>query len=303
MSDLALTTEDIALPPGAHARTHRARLMQGRTTLLGLTQGDFRAFLHPVSTPAGFCVTAERPADHPHHSGIWIAADHVHLQVPGALGRIEEYTYNFYVDDIFQGRAPGRILARSERGTPERDGGFLIEQTLDWIGPAEWGAPAGRPVLRETRTTRLRPLPGAFRIDLHTALQPAGHAVTLGPTRHALFNLRAADSMTAVNGGRITCDRGRTGGDAVSGEGARWVDLTGPVGGGHVAGLTLIPETLAGRPPYWFAADWGVLTVGPFRLGALRLEPGESLTLGCTVLAHDGPPDRTMIETIAREQG
>ena len=71
---------------------------------------------YPLYTPRGFPVVSEAPADHPHHNAFWIAADHVHCQMPAADNRIEEYTYNFYNDDTFQGRAPGRIVAVESTG-------------------------------------------------------------------------------------------------------------------------------------------------------------------------------------------
>src|SRR5690606_17594130 len=99
-------------------------------------------------------------------------------------------------------------------------------------------------------------------------------AMKLGPTRHAYFNVRVADSMIVANGGAITDDRGRSG-TAVSGDGALWVDFSGPVGGGRIAGITVIPRPAEGREPFWFVTDWGVATVGPFRTRGLELEPGQ----------------------------
>ena len=65
----------------------------------------YRPYLFPLYTPAGFAVTSESPADHPHHNSFWIASDHLHCWMPAADGRREEYTYNFYLDETFQGRA------------------------------------------------------------------------------------------------------------------------------------------------------------------------------------------------------
>ena len=84
-------------------------LMWGDKPVFGLTPGAFRNYLYPVFTPAGFAVTSESPADHPHHHSIWVGADHVNVHVP-ALHGTEVYSYNFYVNDVFQGRAPGRIV-------------------------------------------------------------------------------------------------------------------------------------------------------------------------------------------------
>lgn len=301
MPEFNLVSDEIALPPGAWARTHRRRLLLDGQSVLALTQGAFRAYVHPLCTPAGFAVTAETPADHPHHCGLWVAADHVHALMPAAGGTLEEYTYNFYVDEIFQGRAPGRILETAVAGRPTSTG-YTIEQSLDWRGPAEWAAPAGRTIARERRVLSVTPGRQNHRFDVLSELTAGDLALRLGPTRHAWFNARVADSMTALNGGTVRDDRGRTGADAVSGEGARWVDFTGPVGGGQVAGITVIAQPEPGRPPFWYVSEWGVITVGPFRHAPLELAPGATWASRYSVLVHDGPADLDAIGRIGTEE-
>lgn len=303
MTAFTLDSDAIVLPPGAWAKTHRLRLRHRGASVLALTQGPFRPYLHPLSTPAGYCVTAEAPADHPHHSGLWIGADHVHAQVPAAHGMIEEYTYNFYVDEIFQGRAPGRIVGTGHSGEALDDDRFRIVQRLCWRGPPEWAAPEGRLVAVETRTITVEAVERRHRIDVASRLECGEFGLKLGPTRHAWFNVRVAESMIVGNGGAVTDDRGRSGGGAVSGAGARWVDFTGPVGGGAVAGVSVIPHPGAGRAPFWFVADWGVVTVGPFREEPLVLDRGEGFDSRLTVLLHDGPADRDEVERIAASGG
>jgi len=141
MMGFGLRHEDIELPQGAWAAGERTLVCWQGKPVLGLTQGAFRPYLFPVHTPAGFAVTSESPADHPHHHSIWVGADHVNLHVPAAH-RTEVYSYNFYVNDVFQGRAPGRILQDQCDGQAQGDG-MRVEQTLQWRGPREWGAPEG----------------------------------------------------------------------------------------------------------------------------------------------------------------
>ena len=288
MSDFAYDDEQIALPKGAWARTHRRRLKWRGRTLLAVTQGDFRNYLYPLNTPAGFAVTSERPADHPHHASLWIGADHVTALMAATAGTTEEYVYNFYVDDTFQGRAPGRIVETLSSGRETAPSRFEIVQNLDWRGPVEWGAPDGREVARERRTTIVTTGERAHRIDVLTQLTASGVPLRLGPTRHALFNARMADALIVANGGAIRDDRGHLSGENISGDGARWVDFSGSIGGGHLAGLTIIPHPVPGRRPFWFVADWGVITVGPFRFDPLELAPGATFAAGCTFLVHDG---------------
>jgi hypothetical protein len=282
-----LVEDNIALPPGAFARAHRKTLMHGEKPVLGLTQGRQRPYVFPLFTPAGFAVTSESPADHPHHNSLWIAADHVHGRMPAADGRIEEYTYNFYVDETFQGRAAGALIVTETMVQHDGDA-IAITQDIEWRGPVEWAAPAGRLAARETRTLTVRTDAQMHVIDIDSRLRATDWDFSLGPTRHAYFNIRVANSMSVPFGGVVQDDRGVAGGQAVSGAGARWVDFSGPVGGGHHAGIAVFPDPRDHDDMWWFVADWGVVTVGPFRLRQHIVGKGDELRARYRVLVHDG---------------
>src|SRR5690606_7186228 len=148
----AVETDPIPLPRGASAKARRVYVRWRGRLLFGLSQGAYRAYLFPVCTPAGHAVTTESPVDHPHHNSLWVGADHVHALMPyGDAGRVEEATYNFYVNETFQGRAPGRIIALDLAAEPLASDRLRLEQALEWRGPAEWGAPEGRGIARERR--------------------------------------------------------------------------------------------------------------------------------------------------------
>ncbi|HEY8268928.1 MAG TPA: DUF6807 family protein [Xanthobacteraceae bacterium] len=287
MARFSLTENSVALPKGAWAAAHRRTLRCDGRPVLALTQGRHRAYVFPLYTPAGHAVTSESPGDHPHHNSFWIAADHLHCRMPVADG-FEEYTYNFYLNETFQGRAPGRIAETGFSGEPLGSDGFRIMQTLDWRGPVEWAAPEGRIAARETRSLKISAEAGMYVIDVESRLKAVDWDFTLGPTRHAYFNVRVADSMIVAFGGTVQDDRGRTGGEAVSGAGARWVDFSGPVGGGATAGITVIPDLRDHDDLSWFVADWGVVTVGPFRLKGRLVRRGEEMLARYRVLVHDG---------------
>ncbi|HVY00183.1 MAG TPA: DUF6807 family protein [Pseudorhodoplanes sp.] len=283
-----MTEDVVALPTGAWAAMHRRTLRRNGKALLALSQGKHRAYVYPLFTPAGYAVTSEHPADHPHHNSFWFAADHVYCRMPVTHGHgYEEYTYNLYLNDTFQGRAPGRIVETACSGKADGDA-YTIVQTLDWRGPAEWAAPDGRLAARETRIMRIATEATMHVIDVESRLEAVDWDFTLGPTRHAYFNMRIADSMIVALGGLVRDDRGRTGGEAVSGSEAKWIDYSGPVGGGHVAGVSVFPDPRDHADIWWFVADWGVITVGPFRAKQWLVRKGEHLKARYRVLVHDG---------------
>ena len=278
----SLDGERLDLPRGAWAGAERRMLRWQGREVFGLSQGPWRAYLHPVFTPQGFAVTAESPADHPHHNAVWIASDHVTAHVPATAGT-EAYTYNFYVNQTFQGRAPGRILETACEGAALGDG-YRIEQTLDWRGPPEWGAPDGRVVARERRRFDVAGGEAHHLIDVVSTLEAAEWPLTLGPTRHAYFNVRIAmcGALRGANGADAAA--------AISGSDAPWVDASGPVGGGHVAGIAVMTHPANGQP-WWFVTDWGVVTVNHFRVTPLAIAPGESASFAFRLVVHDGAAD------------
>jgi len=291
----SLTDDSIALPKGAWARTHRRTLSMDGRPILAFTQGRHRSYVYPLFSPAGYPVTTECPADHPHHNSFWIAADHVHCRMPVAGSKHEDYTYNFYLDETFQGRAPGHIVETDIKAEPVGDEALRVTQSLEWCGPVGWAAPAGRIAARETRTLTIGSKPNMLIIDLESRLASADWGFTLGPTRHAYFNVRVADSMIVQFGGVVQDDAGRRGGEAITGAASRWVDFSGPVGGGQTAGLAVFPDPRDHEDLSWFVADWGVVTVGPFRIKGRLVNKDQELLARYRVIAHDGNAEEARI--------
>jgi hypothetical protein len=282
----AISPMEIPLPRGAFAGGGRDILRYGDSPLCAFTRGCFRPSLHPVWTPAGFVVTAEQPADHPHHRGIWCASDHVGLLMQGPDG-VERYEYCFYVDDVFQGRAPGRIVQNGLELVGQVGQCALVNQRLDWIGPAEWGASDGRRLLTERRWTGVTRTDTALILDITCEVKSGGEIpVAIGPTRHAWFNARLSDGIAIDAASAPTDDQAHVGGQAIPARGPAWVDYSGPVGGGFEAGITVLAQDPAGAA--WFVADWGVITVGQVRDKAVTLQPGERTRFCCRFIAHDG---------------
>jgi len=296
--EFTLTRPALDLPKGAWAQGWRTLLKADGRTVLGFTQGRMRNYLFPVMSPAGFLVTSESPADHPHHNSVWVGADHFNAHLPAAKGRTEEATYNFYIDDVFQGRAPGRILETDISSETVAGDRHAVQQLLDWRGPREWGAPDGRVLARETRTTVFGMADDVITIDITSSLRPTDQAITIGPTRHAWFGVRVAESMNVTEGGRLIDAEGRAGGAQVSGEHAPWIDLSGHVGGGQRAGIAIFPDPRQSWDA-WFASDWGTVAINPFLRNAREIAAGEDATYAMRLLVHDGFEEGRIAEAYA----
>ena len=259
-----------------------------------LTQGIHRCYLFPVYSPAGVSLTSESPVDHPHHNSITVSADVFFVQLPPLSPAIstltEEATYNFYVNNIFQGRAPGRIWVVGVDSEEISENHLRVVQTIQWQGPEEWGAPAdiGRRVLaEETRTIDIHPGEIANVIDIRSQLRPTDWDVTIGTTRHAYFTIRMADELRPTNGGKLIDSEGRVGQQEVCNQLADWVDISGPAVGGQKAGITVIPHASAAGIE-WFCFDYGTMLLNPFMREKGILNRGDELDLGIRILAHDG---------------
>ena len=241
MRSFSVGDEAVALPAGASALSRRTDVRCRGRHLFSLSQGPFRALplsrVHPLRRARHL----REPVDHPHHNSVWIAADRVVAELPFAGGDSEPGTYNFYVNDTFQGRAPGRIEAVGLEHE-EREGRLRLRQRLQWRGPREWGAPGGRVVATEERLIDVRPLDSGNVIDLRSRLTPAEWNLEIGPTRHAWFGARLAEGLRPSHGGQVTDSDGRRGPEAVSGTVSDWVDCSGPAGGGRTAGVALMPH-------------------------------------------------------------
>ena len=236
LHNFSLEGDEVALPKGAWAQSHRLNVRWRGKDLTALSQGAFRAYLFPVYTPAGFAVTSESPLDHPHHNSLWIGADHVNCYLPFAGGAFEEANYNFYVNDIFQGRAPGRILGVGVEADEIADDHLRLVQRLHWQGPIEWGAPERRTLAVETRTIDIRPGEVANLFDIRSQVRAAEWDLRIGPTRHAYFGLRLTEALRVTNGATMVDAEGRVGGGAISGEVSDWVDCFGHGCGGQAGG-------------------------------------------------------------------
>ena len=299
VDSFSVQEDQVELAQGAWAASQRLAIRWRGKRILSLSQGPYRHYLYPVFTPAGFAVTSESPADHPHHNSIWVALDRVRCLFPYSSDETEEGTYNFYVNETFQGRTPGRILTtvvKSEELAPDH---LRIVLTLQWRGPEEWAASGGRVLLNETRTLDIRPGVEVNLVDVRSRLEAGQWALELGPTRHGLFGVRLIEALAVTHGGTLLDSAGREGGREISRGKAGWVDGSGTLGRGIRAGVALIPHpSTAGHP--WYVTDWGTLTINPMAGRVWPLEAGQGLEFGLRIAVHDGDAGEARVREIYR---
>ena len=297
MQFFSVSDEVVSLPKGAWAKSHRINIYWQGRHITSLSQGKYRAYLFPVYTPQGFAVTTESPIDHPHHNSIWIGTDHLHCHLPFSNQGYEEATYNFYVNEVFQGRAAGRILNVSVKYQEVSETHLQITQTLNWQGPNEWGAPQGRILAVETRTINIYPGEIANLIDIRSQLRPTEWELHIGPTRHAYFGIRMSEALRATTGAKLIDSANRSGGSEITDQISDWVDCSGTVAASRSAGISLFAYPSCAEEP-WFVSDWGILTVNPLRHHKKVLNHDTELDLAVRIVVHDGDVQQAEIDKI-----
>ena len=305
MTGFGLQAEQIDLPRGAYHKPPRTYVTFDGRPVLGLSQNDHRAYLFPVCTPAGVALTSESPTDHPHHNSVWIGADHVTALLPFAADQSEEATYSFYINQTFQGRAAGRIVADSLEHHATDDDALQLVQSLDWIGPSEWGSPAGRKVARELRTTSIRFVDGdsenqaAFLVDVTSELSPTEWTLRIGPTRHAFFGIRLVEPLRPALGGRLAAPSGPVSVADIVGQPGPWLQASAEVVAGHTAGIVVVRVSETAEMP-WSLHEWGTIDVNPLGSLARELTEGDTLTCRLRLLVHDGLYTPEQIDQLVR---
>ena len=297
MNRFSVEPDRVDLPSGATAGARRTWIKRDGRPIAALSQNAYRAYIYPLFTPGGVSVTAESPIDHPHHNSVTVGTDHFDCLFVYDGHRTERGTYNFYVNETFQGRATGRIAAVAVDSEEVSDDTLRIVQRLEWQGPVEWGAPDRRVLAKEMRMIDVRAAEESNILDIRSRLEPTDWDIVIGPTRHAYFTVRMADGLRVVDGGKIVDADGNNSVEEINANVAAWVAMSATGPHGHEVGVTvtLHPSPL---PTGWYAHEWGTVAVNPFLHQEQSIPQGETLELGVTVAAHDGPLSRHVLDSV-----
>lgn len=308
MSSFSVETDPDSPPWESTARSRRLKIGWRGRPVTAVSQGEYRSYLYPVFTPAGVGVTDESPIDHPHHQSVSIGTDHVNCRLPlpePYAHRAEKATYNFWSNETYSGRAPGRIVGVDVESQELAADHLRLVQTLEWRSPAQWGSPDGVVVVLETRTIDVYPGEMSNVIDVRSQLRPTQWDTRIGPAMHAYFTVRMADGLRVADGGTLIDSEGRNGAARIRGRRAGWVDCSGMAAHGRNAGVAVLPYPSTGNPP-WHLNDWGTVYLNPFLLEGRDLPRGGELDMAVRLIVHDGDAEEAgvanMFDTFSRQE-
>lgn len=251
-----------------------------------------KPFLHPLLTPAGREVTMLSPEDHVHHRGLMFALGSVAFA--GEEGHV-----------VFWGEAGdpahvGHITPRP--GWTSTASGSPGARELTLTCQNEWRRLSDRALmLTENRRISLYDLgdPECNLLTWTSELVAADRDLILGPTQgrevsYYGLGLRVPRDMDA---GQVFDANGKTGEQAVNGDGARWCAYVGPKE--PVRGFAMFDHPTNPRHPTgWFvmSAGFGYMTASLVCHEPYALPAGERLRLRYGVCAFDGAPSAEEIE-------
>ena len=287
MENFSVLADPDASPYETTSHSRRLKVSWRDRTIVALSQGVYRAYIYPVFTPAGMPVTAEAPVDHPHHQSITVGTDRFDLYPSDPSDEYPRANYNFYMDETYQGRAPGRILSKSVDSSEVTENHLRLVQTLHWHGPPDWADADGFILAEETRTIDVYPGNVANIIDIRSRLTPTERDMLVGGSVHGYFVIRMADGLRPVDGGTLIDSEGRVGGAKIRGQLADWVDCSGKAVHGKQAGMAVFPHPLARNIP-WHLSDWGFIMVNSFQIQAKRVNRGDAAEVAVRIVVHDG---------------
>jgi hypothetical protein len=269
-------------------------------------QGADHVYFHPLIGSGGAPMTRSWPMeeapdeehDHPHHRSLWFA----HGMVNGV---------DFWSEAASnRGKNPPPLGKIVHREFIKKEGGkdrAILRDRLEWV------APDGTALLSsEQQLTVHQPKNETRILDFEVQLKANQSAITLGDTKEGSMAIRIAESMRMSAPakkpglGHILASSGKTDGD-VWGTRAEWVDMYGPVAGKTV-GIAMLDHPKNPRhPTRWHARSYGLFAANPFcehemdksqpkDSGALKLEPGQSITFRYRIVLHPDAPQPSLIQ-------
>ena len=106
-----------------------------------------------------------------------------------------------------------------------------------------------------------------------------------------------ADGLRVVDGGKIMDADGRGAVQDINANSAAWVDMSATGPHGREVGVTVVAHA-SPLPTGWYAHEWGTVALNPFLHEEQSIRQDEALELGVSVVVHDGPVSRDMLDSV-----
>ena len=195
-----------------------------------------KPFFSPVRTPGNNVITRslEKPADHPHHKGVWVAIDEVNdIKFWAEKGKIENQSVEL----------------------PLANGSPAVLRVVN-----HWQGTDGKPVIVEKTDISIWPN-SMFVYDVR--FEAAADKVTFGDTKEGLFGIRLADPLREKVGGHVVNAEGKQTTKECWGQESAWVDYWGTLNN-EVCGAALFDHPQNFRKSRYHVRDYGLFTISPF---------------------------------------
>lgn len=268
-----------------------------------------KPILYPIVGPHGISMTRNYPmrtgvageaTDHPHHRSLWFA----HGRVNGV---------DFWLEGPGKGKIVHDRLGQIESTSNSTDAAAAATITAF----ANWIAPGGAIVCRESRKMRFSVAAGRRSIELRITLHASEGPIVFGDTKEGTMALRvrpelrrSADprrgGLHQVSGRSVSSEGLHD--NAIWGQAARWIDYFAEVEGKRIGVAVCDHPSNPRHPTRWHARDYGLLTANPFALhdfagrprgeGKLEVAQGKTVSFRYLCLFHQGDPQEAGIEQL-----
>ena len=250
------------------------------------------AYIHPAYSPSGALITGDFSPSHPHHRGFFLAYERTKTgNLTPDFWNIHVGTGKIYSEGV-DGRVAGALTAR-----------FSARHRWEAKDKANGSSVV---VLRERWDVEAYYIPGApyWLFDVTSTQQAVDRPLEVLPYRYGGMAYRGPEPFVKGVLDVLTSEgKHRKDGDQKP---ARWVDLTGPVadGSGRYAGAMIADHP--SNPHFPNVARIHPTTLPffcfvPAHDKPLTIATGAPTVFRYRVLTHDGHPDPTLDERVARD--